>query len=377
MLLLIFVLGNLAIGFSKSLQNNNRMTTTTMVLTRSPWIFFALILPISSWSSLAAANTANAPATRCETSFGKDPVNTTVDTCRLELTGPVTTAKRITILETLGKAYLAQNEADLAIATWHEASQYTKPDRTDLASAEAWARLQVLIGQTYTQAEQIDKAEEQFKSTLTAIEQSIGRYSLPAGIVQDALGSHYALQNQAEKAEEAFKRSRIVYEIRLGKLNVRTLETRMNHAIGLLDMGKEQEALENFLVLGEIINATPQYKNEPIRAEILTFLGTLQMRSEQLREAAGNYQTAFEVRQAAFGPNDIRTSQSLNNLGVVLYRAGDLRRAEIALSKAYIIRNDALGGKDPLTLSTQKNLQAVIAAQNAAKTSPQSDDKRN
>lgn len=198
------------------------------------------------------------------------------------------------------------------------------------------------------------------------------------------LPSHPMLQGHllsgydfAAESEAAFKRSRIVYEIRLGKTNARTLETRMNHAVGLLDMEKEQEALESFQVLAEIINATPNYKNEPIRAEILTFLGTLQMRGDQLQEAAKNYQTAFEVRQAAFGPNDIRTSQSLNNLGVVLYRAGDLKRAEVALSRAYIIRADALGNEDPLTLSTQKNLQAVIAAQNAAKTDLSGSAKRN
>ena len=355
-------------------SNNNRMTMTTLVRTRSGWSSLFLLGLFGILGNVVQANTNQTGTTRCETSFGKEAIATTVETCRLELTGPVTTPKRIVILETLGKAYLAQNEIDLAISTWLEASQYTSPNREDLVAAEAWTRLQVLIGQTYAQAEMQDKAQAQFKKTLSTVEQSIGRYSLPAGIVQDSLGTYYALQNMPEEAEAAFKRSRIVYEIRLGKTNARTLETRMNHAVGLLDMGKEADALEHFQVLAEIINSTPRFKNEPIRAEILTFLGTLQMRNDQLREAARNYQTAYEVRDAAFGPNDIRTSQSLNNLGVVLYRAGDLRRAEVALSKAYIIRNDALGNQDPLTLSTQKNLQAVIAAQNAANNSTLGDD---
>lgn len=339
------------------------MKTATMVSTRTSWHYFFLAICFAL--TLAHANAAETPATRCETSFGKEPVANTVETCRLELIGPVNTAKRIAILETLGKAYLAQKESDLAISTWNEASQYSSPSREEPATAEAWTRLQILIGQTYAQASQMDKAEKQFRKTLTTVEESIGRYSLPSGMAQDAMGTYYALQNKAKEAEDAFKRSRIVYEIRLGKTNARTLETRMNHAIGLLDMNREKEAQESFQVLAEIINSLPEYKTEPIRAEILTFLGTLQMRSDQLQEAIRNYQTAFEVRQAAFGPNDIRTSQSLNNLGVVLYRAGDLKRAEIALSKAYVIRNDALGNKDPLTLSTQKNLQAVIAAQNS------------
>ncbi|MCR2746943.1 tetratricopeptide repeat protein [Limnobacter parvus] len=350
------------------------MMTTTSLTSRKIWTVFCFTFVVLLFPAQAHSSTQAEQNTRCETSFGKDPVITTVETCRLELAGPVTRAKRIAILETLGKAYLAQNEADLAISTWHEASQYTKPDRNDLATAESWTRLQVLIGQTYAQADQLTKAEAQFKKTLNTVEQSIGRYSLPAGIAQDAMGTYYALQNKPEEAETAFKQSRIVYEIRLGKLNARTLETRMNHAVGLLDMGKEAEALENFQVLGEIINTSPQYEKAPIRAEILTFLGTLQMRGDQLQSAIGNYKTAYEVREAAFGPNDIRTSQSLNNLGVVLYRAGDLNRAEIALSKAYVIRNDSLGGQDPLTLSTQRNLQAVIAAQNAAKNSTLSSD---
>lgn len=340
---------------------------------------FSFLLGLCAWAlaPAASAQEGGSNPSRCETSFGKDPVSTTVETCRLELTGPITQAKRVKILETLGKAYLAQNEADLAITTWNEASQYSPLSRENQAAAEAWTRLQVLIGQTYSQADQMARAEAHFQKTLSTVENSIGRYSLPAGMVQDALGSFYALQNKADEAEAAFKRSRIVYEIRLGKTNARTLETRMNHAVGLLDMQKEQEAQESFQVLAEIINSSPIYKNEPIRAEILTFLGTLQMRSDQLEAAATNYQTAFEVRQAAFGPNDIRTSQSLNNLGVVLYRAGDLKRAEMALSRAYIIRADSLGSADPLTLSTQKNLQAVIAAQNAAKTVPAESVKRN
>lgn len=317
--------------------------------------------------SLQAQQTQPSAGTRCESSFGKDPVVNTVETCRLELTGPVTQAKRVRILETLGKAYLAQKEADLAITTWNEASLYNKLDKNEPDSAEAWTRLQVLVGQTYAQAEQVEKAEAHFKKTLNTVEQTMGRYSLPAGMVQDALGTFYALDNKKESAQEAFKRARMVYEIRLGKTNARTLETRMNYAVGLLDMGNETEAQAQFEVLAEIIDSVPAYKNEPLRAEILTFLGTLQMRNEQLLEAAKNYQSAYEVRQTAFGANDIRTSQSLNNLGVVLYRAGDLKRAEVALSKAYIIRADALGSQDPLTVSTQKNLQAVIAAQNAGK----------
>jgi tetratricopeptide (TPR) repeat protein len=352
--------------------------TTTMVFMKGAWTF-SFFIGVCAWAlaPTALAQESASDLTRCEKSFGKEAVSNTIETCRLELTGPVTQPRRIKILETLGKAYLAQNEADLAISTWSEASQYSKLSREDQSAAESWTRLQVLIGQTYAQVNQTERAESHFKKTLNTVEQVVGRYSLPAGMVQDALGSYYALQNKPAEAEAAFKRSRIVYEIRLGKTHARTLETRMNHAIGLLDMQKEQEAIESFRVLAEIINPLAQYKKEPIRAEILTFLGTLQMRSEKLAEAAKNYQTAFEVRQAAFGPNDVRTSQSLNNLGVVLYRAGDLKRAETALSRAYIIRADALGSQDPLTLSTQKNLQAVIAAQNTAKKVPAENEKRN
>lgn len=343
-----------------------------MPITCSPMLLFRLICSCALVAPVlvAAQDTAVSPS-RCEQSFGKEASNLTIETCRLELTNALTTSKRIAILETLGKAYLSQNEADLAISTWSEASQYVRLGKEDANASETWTRLQVLMAQTLLQAEQAQKAEVQLKKTLNTVEQSIGRYSLPAGMVQDALGTFYALQKLGEEAETAFKRSRIVYEIRLGKTHPRTMETRMNHAVGLLDMGRETEAEDHFQVLAEIINSSPAYKNEPIRAEVLTFLGTLQMRGDKLLEAANNYQAAFEVRQQAFGPNDIRTSQSLNNLGVVLYRAGDLKRAEVALSKAYVIRSDALGIQDPLTQSTQKNLQAVIAAQNASKVTPQ------
>ncbi|HEX4856091.1 MAG TPA: tetratricopeptide repeat protein [Limnobacter sp.] len=300
-------------------------------------------------------------------SFGKDALGLTVQTCRLELTGTAQDARRVRILETLGKAYLAQNEIEAAISTWNEASQYTAPSRDDLKASESWARLQVLIGQTYAQSTEVDKAENQFKKTLEKVETVSGRYSLPAGLVQDAMGAFYSLQNKPAEAETAFRRARIVYELRLGKTSLKTLESRMNQAVGLLDMGKEQEALSQFQILADVMNPLEQFKNEPVRAEVLTFLGTLQMRNDLLQQASSNYKAAFEIRQNVYGPRDIRTSQSLNNLGVVLYRAGQLEAAEAALGKAYVIRADSLGATDPLTISTQKNLQAVIAAQNKAK----------
>ncbi|HEX4918968.1 MAG TPA: tetratricopeptide repeat protein [Limnobacter sp.] len=322
-----------------------------------------------TWSALA--QTLPKQQTRCEKSFGQEPLAQNIETCRTELTTPIDQASRVNILETLGKAYLAQGEAKAAITAWNEASQYISPTRENMGQAEAWTRLQVLIGQTHANLNAQEEAKAQFARTLEKVEQELGRYSLPAGIVQDALGTYYALQGNPEQAEQAFKRSRIIYEIRLGKTHPKTLETRMNYAVGLLDLQQEEKAQEQFGVLAEIINTLPQFKSEPIRAEILTFLGTLQMRGDDLNSAVKNYQIAYEVRESAFGPNDIRTSQSLNNLGVVLYRAGDLKNAERVLSRAYVIRKDALGEKDSLTLSTQKNLQAVIAAQNAAKTNPQ------
>lgn len=321
----------------------------------------AFVLPV-------AAQTQPKQQTQCEKSFGQAPLPQNIETCRTELTTPIGQASRVSILETLGKAYLAQGEPQAAIATWNEASQYITPARENPAAAEAWTRLQVLIGQTHANLNAQEDAKAQFARTLNRVESELGRYSLPAGIVQDALGTYHALQGNAELAEQAFKRSRIIYEIRLGKTHPKTLETRMNHAVGLLDLQQEEQAQTQFGVLAEIINGLPEFKAEPIRAEILTFLGTLQMRSDDLSSAAKNYQIAYEVRESAFGPSDIRTSQSLNNLGVVLYRAGDLKNAERVLSRAYVIRKDALGEKDSLTLSTQKNLQAVIAAQNAART---------
>jgi tetratricopeptide (TPR) repeat protein len=315
---------------------------------------------------LAIGNTAYAnqeSSTRCEESFGKESSSSTIEVCRLELTRDLDPSKKIVILELLGKAYMAQNEAKMALSAWNEASQYTKPSEDNIASTENWTRFQVLIGQTLMQIKQTEQALSLFNKTLFKIEQVLGRHALAVAMVQDALGSFHALQNNASESEAAFVRARMIYEVRLGKTHPKTLETRLNHAVGMLDVGKEKEAQEILLILAEIVNSFPEYDKEPLRAEILTFLGTLQMRSDQFQEAANNYQIAYEVRQASFGTNDIRTSQSLNNLGVVLFRAGDLKRAELALSKAYIIRNDILGNQDPLTLSTQKNLQAVISAQ--------------
>lgn len=320
-------------------------------------------------SAIGQTSQAAPPAqSRCEQSFGQEPIDRTLQTCREELTAPVSRFRRVAILETLGKVYLAQKEPALAIKTWNEASQFSQLNRSDSESSESWARLQVLIAQTKATEGQVEEADQYFQATLRKVEEGAGRFSVAAGLVQDAMGTHLALHNQAARADEAFRKARIIYEVRLGKDNLRTLETRMNRAVGMLDASKEDEARESFEALATQINGLPQYANTSIRAEILTFLGTLQMRNEELSAAVRNYQTAFEVRQNVFGPTDIRTSQSLNNLGVVLFRSGDLAGAERALSRAYIIRKDALGDQDSLTLSTQRNLQAVIAAQNSAQT---------
>lgn len=306
--------------------------------------------------------------TRCEESFEKNGLGTAIANCREELQGPIDAASKVAVLETLGKAYLAQGEPEIAIAAWTEASQYLSLDKTNVQNTEDWARLQVLIGQTYSQTNQAARAESQFKKTLKQVKQLGGSHSISVGLVEDALGSHYALQKNEIEAEKSFQKSRIVYEIRLGKLHPKTIETRLNRAIGMLDMGKDQEARALFENLASLVNQEKAYLASPIRAEVLTFLGTMQMRLNQLDQATVNYQTAFEVRKAAFGPSDVRTSQSLNNLGVVLYRAGDLKKSEAVLGQAYVIRKEKLGEQNPLTLSTQKNLQAVLAAQNAKAT---------
>ena len=301
-------------------------------------------------------------ASRCEDSLSQKSLEETIEICREELTAPLVRQKRVLVLTALGKAYLEQQEAELAIQTWHEASQYLTPNQANLAEAEQWAFLRVLIAQTHAQFNQEELARVHFSKTAERVDRDVGRHSMAAGIVQNALGDFYAQQQHAQAAEEAFKRARIIHEVHLGRWHLKTIEVRMNHAVGLLDMNQETLAQEHFQVLVNLVSGRSEFNNEPVKAELLTYLGTLQMRQDLLMEAAKNYQAAFEVRQRVFGVSSIKTSQSLNNLGVVLYRLGDLGRAEQALSRAYIIRRDTLGEMDALTASTKKNLQAVISA---------------
>lgn len=308
--------------------------------------------------------------TRCGASFEREPTKTTINVCRDELHGPISHGMKEEILTILGKTYLAQGEQDIAIASWNEASQYTLPAKDQPEANQKWAELQVLIAQTYAQMDKPKLAYAQYMKALKTLKVTSGERSVPSAVVYDSLGTFYAQQKEAEKAEHAFLRSRIVYEIRLGADNPKTIDTRLNNAVALMDLGQADQAKARFEELAKIVNTDTYYENQPIRAEILTFLGTMEMQDNDLRSAAMHYEQAFNVRQTAFGPNDLRTSQSLNNLGVVLFRAGNLQRAEQALSRAYIIRKDLLGEKDPLTVSTQRNLQAVIAAEDAAAKRP-------
>lgn len=312
--------------------------------------------------------------TRCGSSFEREPAKTTINICREELHGPISHGMKEEILTILGKTYLSQGESDIAIASWNEASQYTLPAKNQAEANQKWAELQVLIAQTYNQMDKPKLAYAQYMKALQTLKTTSGERSVPAAAIYDSLGTFYAQQKEADKSDQAFLRSRIVYEIRLGADNPKTIDTRLNHAVALMDLGQMEKAKDHFIELANLVNKDAYYENQPIRAEILTFLGTMEMQDNDLRSAAQHYEQAFNVRQNAFGPNDIRTSQSLNNLGVVLFRAGNLERAEQALSRAYIIRKDLLGDKDPLTLSTQRNLQAVIAAEDAANRSgkPQS-----
>lgn len=311
---------------------------------------------------------AQSKVTRCEKAFD-DRLQTekVINTCRQDLIAPLKQEQRTQVLETLGKVYSSQNETELAIQTWKEAAQYVQPQRNSIESGERWVRFQILIGQSYGQTNQPEKAELQFKQTLNKAESLYGGFSLPAGMVQDALGAHYGLLNKYDASIKAFQRARVVHEVRLGKLHPRTIETRLNQAVAFLDMNKEDEAKAQLEALAALIRPMPEYQKAPVLAETLTFLGTLQMRTDQLTQAIDSYETALRVRTEIFGKDDVRTSQSLNNLGVVLYRAGQLEKAELALSQAYVIRRNKLGEQDTLTLSSQKNLQAVIAAQQQAK----------
>src|SRR5688572_30636433 len=114
---------------------------TTMVPIRV--VGFCLLSILSFGHVFSHANAPETSTTRCDTSFGKETVAKTIETCRLELIGPVNDVQRVLILETLGKSYLLQNEPDLAIATWNEASQYSSPTHENPATVEAWTRLQV------------------------------------------------------------------------------------------------------------------------------------------------------------------------------------------------------------------------------------------
>jgi tetratricopeptide (TPR) repeat protein len=302
-------------------------------------------------------------ASRCEDSLQQKSISETIEVCREELTAPVSREKRVLILMALGRAYAEQGETELAINTWKEGAQYLAPSEDNPIATEHWAMLQVFIAQAYQQSNQLDKARQQLLETAARIDQTVGRHATAAGLVQNALGDFYAQSNQAQASEEAFTRARIIYELHFGKLHPKTLEVRMNYAVALLDMGKEDQAMPYFQVLLALIEQHPELNREPVKAEVLIYMGTLEMRHEQLQAAAKHYQAAYEVRLAVFGAKDLRTSQALNNLGVVLYRAGDLAKAEQALSKAYVIRLEALGDNDALTISSKKNLQAVIAAQ--------------
>jgi len=319
---------------------------------------FALALP-QAWAA------PEVKSTRCEKAFDDNQDSEAIlNVCRQDLMVPLKREQKLKVLETLGKVYSAQGEHELAAKTWLEASQYpvSGPSTRD-GSLENWVKFQVLTGQAYVQANQPEKAEAVLTGALRRAESTLGAYSLPAGTAQDALGTHYALSNRPEKAVKAFERARIVHEIRLGKNHPKTIEVRLNQAIGLLDMNRENDAKKQLENLAAVIEPLPEFAGSPIKAEVLTFLGTLQMRDEQLKESISSYQTALNIRQKEFGQNDLRTSQSYNNLGVVLYRAGRFDDAIANLSKAYVIRKEKLGEQDSLTQSTQKNLQAVLAAQ--------------
>ena len=89
-----------------------------MVFMKSAWTF-SFFLGLFAWAYIptAFAQETSSNLTRCENSFGKEPVGTTIEICRLELTGPITQAKRVKILRTLWKTCQAQNEADWAVLT--------------------------------------------------------------------------------------------------------------------------------------------------------------------------------------------------------------------------------------------------------------------
>jgi tetratricopeptide (TPR) repeat protein len=333
------------------------------------WLFWGVVLICLG---LPMPTLANGPElTQCERTLGQVPASTTIDNCRESLTTPISRPRRLAVLEALGRAYAAQGDMAAAVTTWQEGLQYLQPSRKDPAQGLIWANLVVLTAQAMGQQDAEKKAELLLLKSSARADAEFGRHAMPSAMLQDALGTWWSNRDQLDKAQGCFQRARIAYEVLLGRMHPKTLETRLNYATGLLSLGQDDEGMATLEVLAGLVEGEAALQNEPVKADVLTFLGTLRMQKanqggerakEELQAALAHYNKALNVRIAAFGQEDVRTSQSMNNLGVALYRAGHLQAAEDWLAKAYGVRKLRLGPQDPLTQSTEKNLRAVVNA---------------
>lgn len=301
--------------------------------------------------------------TQCEIATqGTTSVEKAIDTCRQELTQETNSLAKATILSTLGQLYSNQKETEIAIAAWQEAGQYLDLTETDSPESQLWAQLQVFIAQALFRSDSQNKAEDYFLKQLKFAKRQTGMFSLTVAKLQETLGSMYALEGKKEKAFTMFQESALIYQLKSGKLSLNAIENQMSYGIALLDLGMQVEALAFFEQFTELLNSSQGYKNSIIMAEALTFLGTLQMRSNQVLEAAKSFHGAYRRHTNHFGRDQLATTQVLNNFGVALFRSGYLDKAEEVLNQAYLERAEKLGPEDSLTQSSKNNLNAVLEA---------------
>src|SRR5262249_55478360 len=149
------------------------------------------------------------------------------------------------------------------------------------------------------------------------------------------------------QADKASKVSELLTRLLTGADPYRTPDVKDPTVQNLLDVGAEQIARD--------------LRDQPeLHAEMFTVIGRTYERVEVPAKALHPEAGALALGISAFGHQDVRVAQSLNDLGVVHRQQGNLAAAEPLLQESLAVRRQLLGPQDPDVAVTLVELARVL-----------------
>lgn len=307
----------------------------------------------------------------------------------------------IQALDIIGDSHFSAGNLDQAL-DWNNRSIEMKK-RLFGEKSESLSHNRINLGMIYRRLNQLDKAEENYKSALEILESIYGKNHNFTLICLSGLADVHHRNGEFDKSEELYKRSILIAEKEYGpesqylamyvssladlyrdQRNFDQAEPLMLRAISILEKshgpyhpttllskrtladayrfeGMHEKALallrENLAGLEKTLGL-----DHPATAEALSGMSNLLLEMGNLAEAEKLALRALEVREKLFGPNHQDVAVSLRDAANVLYKKGDYPGALSLLERAAQI-DESVYGPESMEVATDLNNLANLNAE--------------